>query len=387
MKITSIRTTGVGFSRTPETLRTNLVSSTSVFEDHREKAWMGPGVFTLVEIETDEGVSGIGTAGGFTATAKGIIDTLFTPLVIGEDPSRIEYLWQRLYRSSIRIGQRGAVMAALSGVDIALWDLKGKVLSTPVYNLLGGLVRRAVPCYASRLYALQDLGALAAEARQYKDEGFRMVKQRFGFGPEDGRRGMEANARLVETVREAVGPDVDIAADAYMGWTVAYTLEMAERLRPYRLKWIEEPLLADDLDGYAHLAEKCPIPVSLGEHAYTKWGFRELIERRATRILQPDANRVGGISELVKITALAEAHHLEVIPHSNEAHNLHVIAARPNCPIMEYFPDVEPDTGNELFWKVFSGEPKAHDGLVVPPDRPGLGVTVNRDAIRELALP
>ncbi|MDA8206859.1 MAG: hypothetical protein M0Z36_12400 [Thermaerobacter sp.] len=386
MKITAIRTTAVGFAQTPDTLKRNLVSATSVFDDHYDKSWFGPGVFTLVEIETDDGITGVGTAGGFTVTAKPIIDTLLAPVLIGEDPARIEYLWQRMYRSSIRIGRKGAVMAAISGVDIALWDLKGKALNTPVYNLLGGLVRPRIPCYASRLYALADRDQLAAEARRYRDQGFAMVKQRFGFGPKDGPGGMAANERLIATVRDAIGPDIELAADAYMGWTVEYTMKMAERLTPYAVKWIEEPLMADDWDGYEFLAQRCPIPLSCGEHEYGLEGFRELISRRITRYLQPDANRVGGITVMTKICAVAEAHHLDIIPHSNESHNLHVIASHSNCPIMEYFPNVEPDTGNELFWKVFVGEPVIEHGSVTPPIQPGLGIEINRDMLRALAL-
>lgn len=386
MKITAIRTTDLGFSKSPQTLKRNLVSSTSLFDDHEDQAWFGPGVFTLVEVETDQGMTGIGTAGGFTTTAKPIIDTLLTPILIGESPENIEYLWQRMYRSSLRIGRKGAVMAAISGIDIALWDLKGRYLNTPVYNLLGGMTRPKIPCYASRLYALEDLDQLATEAKGYRDQGFSMVKQRFGFGPKTGRRGMDANERLVATVREAIGPNVELAADAYMGWTVDYTLRMAERLKEYDLKWIEEPLLADDWDGYEYLALRSPVPISCGEHEYGLEGFREIMERKITRYLQPDANRVGGITILKKIAGLAEAYHLDVIPHSNESHNLHVIASQTNCPIMEYFPNVEPDTGNELFWKVFHGEPSPEQGMMVPPSSPGLGISVNRDTVKALKL-
>lgn len=386
MKITAIRTTAVGFFKSPDTLQRNLVSSTSIFEDHYEKSWFGPGVFTLVEVDTDAGITGIGTAGGFTVTAKPIIDSLLTPVLLGEDPAKIEYLWQRMYRSSIRIGRKGAVMAAISGVDIALWDLKGKTLDTPIYNLLGGLVRDRIPCYASRLYALEDLEQLAAEARVYRDQGFTMVKQRFGFGPQDGVRGMEANEQLVATVREAVGPDMELAADAYMGWTVDYSLKMAERLKDYDLKWIEEPLLPDDWDGYRYLADRSPIPISCGEHEYGFEGYQQLITRHITRYLQPDANRVGGITVMNKLCALAEVHHLDVYPHSNESHNLHVIASHATCPIMEYFPNVEPDTGNELFWRVFSGEPEATEGYVTPSNRPGLGIEICPDVLRELTI-
>ncbi len=149
---------------------------------------------------------------------------------------------------------------AISGVDIALWDIKGKYFNTPVYNLLGGKSKDKIKCYVSRLYALEDLDQLAAEAQGYKGQGFSMMKQRFGFGPSDGYDGMRRNEALIRAVREAVGADVVLAADAYMGWDVPYTMEMAKRLETYSLAWIEEPLMPHDLDGYAYLARHCPIP-------------------------------------------------------------------------------------------------------------------------------
>jgi len=386
MKITGIRTRAISFSRAPITLRSHLVSPTSVFTDHNEKSWFGPCSIVLVEVTTDEGITGIGTAGGFTSSPKEIIDRHFTPLLIGENPLNNELIWEKMYRSSVRIGRKGAVSCAISGIDIALWDIKGKFFNAPVYQLIGGKTKEKIRVYASRLYALDDLDQLRDEAIGYKKQGFTMLKQRFGFGPGDGYEGMRRNEELIRTVREAVGDDIVLAADAYMGWDVPYTLEMARRLAPYNLSWIEEPLMPHDIDGYAFLAEKSPIPISCGEHEYTRWGFRELIEKTRIRILQPDANRVGGITESLKICALASAHDRVVVPHSNEAHNLHVITSQPVCPFMEYFPNVEPDTGNEIFWKIFKGEPVAENGFVVPPEKPGLGIEINEEAVSGLIL-
>ena len=386
MKITDIRTRAITFAPGQEVLRRNLVSPTSVFDDHREKSWFGTSSLVIVEVHTDEGLVGIGSAGGFSATPKDVIDQHFTPLLIGEDALNTELIWERMYRSSVRIGRKGVVSCAISGVDIALWDLKGKYFNTPVYNLLGGKTKQQVPAYVSRLYALDDLDALRDEALGYTRQGFTMLKQRFGFGPRDGIVGMRRNEALVRAVREAVGDDVMLAADAYMGWDVSYTLEMARRLEQYNLAWIEEPLMPHDLDGYAYLAQHCRTPMSCGEHEYTRWGFRELIERKATRLLQPDTNRVGGITEMLKICALASAYDLSVVPHSNEAHNLHIIVAQPACPFMEYFPNVEPDTGNEIFWKLFEGEPTAVQGMITPSALPGLGITLNEDVVNSLTL-
>lgn len=391
MRIARIRTRNVGFSRAPVTLKRNLVTNASLFEDFETKpgGWFGKVMWTLVEVETDDGAVGVGTAGAFHGGAKSLIDEYYADLLLGQDPRRHEALWQRMYRTTVRFGRSGSAVAAISALDIALWDLHGRVEGKPVYDLLGGRTQTSVPCYASRLYALDDPDELAEEARGWVSQGFTRLKQRFGFGPHDGVRGMRRNVELVRTVREAVGDQVELAADAYMGWDLGYTVEMAHRLREYRLSWIEEPVMPHELASYVELRRQCPWQRwSCGEHSYTKWDFAELVRLRAVDILQPDTNRVGGITETVKVCALAEAAGLTVIPHSNEAHNVQVIFSRSAtvCPLVEYFPDVEPDTGNELFWKAFRGLPEAKEGLLTLDEAPGLGVEVNWPLVDELAV-
>jgi L-alanine-DL-glutamate epimerase-like enolase superfamily enzyme len=385
--IRDIRCTDLRFSRSPDTLKKNLCTPTSRFkhDPHSQDAqWFGPVALTLVEVETAGGLVGHGTIGGFTSSGTDIVETYLKPLAIGHGVFDTELLWDKLHRSTVRFGRRGVALAALSAVDIACWDLKGKILGQPVYNLLGGKTKERVTAYCSRLYALEDLDALAEEARGYVRQGFRVLKQRFGFSPVDGVEGMKRNVELIRTVREAVGDDIELAADAYMGWDFNYAVEMEKRLRPYRLAWIEEPFLPDDLRSYVNLRAKSHTLISCGEHEYTKQGFQHLIEIGAADILQPDTNRVGGITEMKKICALAETAGLHIYPHSNEAHNFHVILSQPNCPLVEYFPNVEPDTGNELFWKVFTGEPEAVDGCLAPNGKPGLGIEVNHEAVEKL---
>lgn len=385
--IKNIRCTDLQFSRRPDTLKKYLCTPTSRFK-HDPRAhnaqWFGPVALTLVEVETAGGEIGHGTIGGFTSSGTDIVETYLKPLAVGHSVYETEWLWDKLYRATVRFGRRGVALSALSAIDIACWDLKGKLLKQPVYNLLGGKVRDRVPAYCSRLYALENLDTLAEEARGYVKQGFRVLKQRFGFSPVDGVEGMQRNVALIRTVREAVGDDIELAADAYMGWDYNYAVEMERRLRPYRLAWLEEPFLPDDLQSYVKLRAKSQTLISCGEHESTKQGFRHLIDIGAADILQPDANRVGGITEMKKICALAEAAGLPVYPHSNEAHNFHVILSQPNCPLVEYFPNVEPDTGNELFWKVFTGEPTAVDGHLTPTNTPGLGIGVNRAAVKKL---
>ena len=391
MLISRISVKNIGFSRSPVTLKRNLITNTSIFEDFETQpsGWFGPAMCTLVEVESDDGTIGIGTGGAFHGGAKSLIEDYYAPLILEQDPRRHEYLWQRMYRTTVRFGRSGSAMCAISALDIALWDLHGKAEGKPVYDLLGGRTQTDAPCYVSRLYALEDLDELKAEARQWLGAGFTRLKQRFGFGPKDGPAGMQRNVALIRAVREVAGDSVELAADAYMGWDVGYAIEMAKLLQPYNLSWVEEPLMPHDIEGYLELKRRCPWQRwSCGEHSYGKWDFKELIDRRVVDILQPDVNRAGGITEAMKICAMAEAAGLPVVPHSNEAHNLHVIFSRaPHvCPVVEYFPDVEPDTGNELFWKLFAGLPVAAGGRLVMNDAPGLGIKIRNEVIADLEV-
>jgi L-alanine-DL-glutamate epimerase-like enolase superfamily enzyme len=391
MLISRVTVKNIGFSRSPVTLKRNLVTNTSIFEDFESNpgGWFGPTMCTLVEVESDDGTIGIGTGGAFHGGAKSLIEDYYAPLLLGQDPRRHEHLWQRMYRTTVRFGRSGSAMCAISALDIAMWDLHGKAENKPIYDLLGGRTQTDAPCYVSRLYALEDLDELKVEAKQWLAAGFTRLKQRFGFGPKDGPSGMQRNVDLVRTVREVVGDAVELAADSYMGWDVGYAIEMAKRLQPYNLSWMEEPLMPHDIEGYLELKRRCPWQRwSCGEHSYGKWEFKELIDRRAVDILQPDTNRAGGITETIKICAMAEAAGIPVVPHSNEAHNLHIIFSRaPHvCPVVEYFPDVEPDTGNELFWKLFEGLPTAEQGRLVMNYAPGLGVQLRGHVIADLAL-
>jgi L-alanine-DL-glutamate epimerase-like enolase superfamily enzyme len=368
-----------------------LVTNTSVLPDFETKpgGWFGPAFCTLVEVRAEDGTIGVGTAGAFNGAAKSIVDMYLADLLHAQDIENHEGVWQRMYRSLIRFGRSGPAVAALSAVDIALWDLHGRLTKTSATTLLGGRVQAAVPCYVSRLYALDDLEELAREAEGYVNQGFRALKQRFGYGPRDGYSGMAANVRLVQTVREAVGPDIELAADAYMGWDYGYALEMARRLEPFNLSWIEEALMPQLVHLYADLRAARPHQRwSCGEHSYTKWDFEELIRSRAVDILQPDFNRAGGLTEARKICALAETAGLPVYPHSNEVHNLAIIFGQSGhvCPVVEYFPQVEPDTGNELFWNLFTGNAQASDGFLTYPDRPGLGVDINEAVAQDLTV-
>ena len=331
----------------------------------------------VVEVFTDTGLIGLGNAALAPQITKQLIDVYLKPLLIGEDAWDVERLWQHMYRKTMAFGRKGIGMVAISALDIALWDLLGKSAKQPVFRLLGGRTKNRIPVYASRLYS-GDLDKLADEARRYKEEGFQAMKLRFGWGPADGPAGMQRNVELVRTVRETVGDSIDVMADAYMGWTLDYAKRMLPLLEPFRLRWLEEPVIPDDIHGYAELKSHGRIPIAGGEHEFTVYGFRELLEARALDYIQFDTNRVGGITQARKIAALAEAHSIPVIPHAGQMHNYHLVMASLNSPMAEYFPMVDVEVGNELFWYLFEGEPKAKDGFINLDDTiPGLGLAIN----------
>jgi L-alanine-DL-glutamate epimerase-like enolase superfamily enzyme len=340
----------------------------------------------IVEVMTDAGHVGIGNAALAPRLTKQTIDLYLKPLLVGANPFDVEFLWQHMYRKTMAFGRKGVGMTAISAVDIAIWDILGKAAKQPVFRLLGGRTKRTIPVYASRLYS-QPLDELAAEARKYLNDGYRAMKLRFGWGPVDGAAGMQKNVDLVRTVREVVGDGVDIMADAYMGWNLDYARRMVPLLEPYHLRWLEEPVVPDDLQGYVALKAMNRIPIAGGEHGFTQYEFRDMLEARAVDYIQFDTNRVGGITQARKISAMAESFAVPVVPHAGQMHNYHIVMASLNSPMAEYFPQVDVEVGNELFWYIFNGEPVAKDGAIdLRDDLPGLGLTVNEPALSKFTV-
>jgi L-lyxonate dehydratase len=348
-----------------------------------------PGVVSnvIVRIRTDDGLEGLGTVGVASPASPAIIDHHLAPLVVGQSPFDVELVWERMFRATINIGRKGLVLEAISAIDIALWDIIGKATGQPVYNLLGGRTRDRIRAYVSQSYAKADLGAAREEAASYRSQGFTALKMRFGYGPTDGEAGKRKNYDLVATVRDAIGPDCELMADAYMGWDLAYAIDMIRRLEDLNLRWVEEPLVPDDIEGYVRLRSVVSTPISAGEHEFTRWGYRELLSRGAVDIVQPDVNRMGGITEARKVWALASAFNVPVIPHSHQSHNAHLIMAHVNSPLIEFFPTGVHRTGYTLFTEFFEGEPQARNGWVELGDAPGLGISLNEDVLEEYALP
>jgi L-alanine-DL-glutamate epimerase-like enolase superfamily enzyme len=324
----------------------------------------------VVRVRTDEAVSGLGEAFAYGAPLAvcNVIHESLRPMLIGEDPTRIEHLVDLMHRGTMIYGRRGLGMFAISGVEIALWDLLGKIHGAPVYELLGGAVRPRMRVYASLLrYRFPD--DVAAACRHYASLGFDMLKLH------------QVDVESVRAAREAVGDSVELMLDTNCPWTPAEAKAMARALEPYRLFWLEEPVWPpEDYTALAEVRRATSTPIALGENESTLFGFREIIARGAADILQPSITKVGGISEMKKIAALAAAANLPIAPHAfyfgpGLAATLHVAATFGGAMPVE-FPTGTYETS-------FLAHPiEARDGVVELPSGPGLGVEINEEAIR-----
>lgn len=320
----------------------------------------------VVELVTDSGLVGIGLSQGGVPAARIIVDHL-SRFLLGSDPRDVERLWDQMYRATLPYGRKGLPICAISAVDIALWDLCGKLRDEPVYKLLGGETKKEIPCYVT---GPQPLAA--------KELGFFGGKMPLPYGPADGIEGLNANVEMVAKAREQVGPDFDLMLDCYMALDVPYTIDLANAVRPYRVRWIEEALMPDDYDGHARIKAACPWQrFSTGEHEYTRYGFRELINRGNLDILQPDLGWVGGITEAKKIAAMAQAYDLPVIPHGSGVFSTHFQMASSNGPFQEVL--AMSPTGDKIvpIWNgLIEGDPLPENGVIRPPDLPGWGISL-----------
>ncbi|MBI3456597.1 MAG: mandelate racemase/muconate lactonizing enzyme family protein [Candidatus Rokubacteria bacterium] len=324
----------------------------------------------LVRVATDEGLVGVGEAFALGAPLAvcAVIEDALKPLLVGESPSEIERLTDRLHRATLLFGRRGLGMFALSGVELALWDLAGQVRGAPVYELFGGLVQPRVPAYASLLrYDRPDL--VAAAARRVVAQGFRAVKLH------------QTDLASVRAARDAVGAGVELMLDVNCSWSPLEALRMGRALAEYELAWLEEPVWPpEDYRALAEVSAALDTPVAAGENEATVVGFREMIAQRAVDILQPSVTKVGGLGEAKKICALAAAWNVAVVPHSfyfgpGLAATLHLIAATPGLRYVEY-------PAAALESPLLTPPIQAVDGWIAVPTGPGLGVTVNEEAVR-----
>jgi L-alanine-DL-glutamate epimerase-like enolase superfamily enzyme len=386
MKITDLRLTEYeGVMETEGTFwEERLVRPIDIYPEHRAEgagytAQIEPGKYRIravfLEVLSDGGVTGMSGPFGRDVAAQ---IAGFRSLLVGKDPRAHELIWDQLYRHAVH-GRKGGTMMAISAVDCALWDLKGKWANAPVCALLGGPTRQEVPAYASALGYSLEAERVAERARQIVADGYRHTKWFFRHGTAEGRDGMARNEALARTLRDAVGEDVEIMLDAWMSWDVPYTIAMAERLHPFRPAWIEEPVLPDRIDACADIRRSVRVPIATGEHEYTRWGHKALIDAGAADILQPDIYWAGGISEVLKICTLASVADLPVIPHGHSVPaTLHLIASQPPnvCPLLEYL--VKWNAVHQFFFK----EPVTpRNGVVRVPTAPGIGFEIDPDKV------
>ena len=322
-----------------------------------------------VEVATDKGVKGIGFGG---PGAGFVIEKHLTKLLIGENPFNVEQLWDIMWRSTLYYGRKGLVLHAISAVDNALWDLIGNTLGLPVYKLLGGETKSRIPAYCT-----------GNDVEQHLQFGFKKVKLAIPYGPVDGREGLKKNVELVKATRDLMGAEGEIMLDCWMAFTERYTLELAEKLEPYRVYWMEECLPPDDYAGFARLnAQIKSTRIVTGEHEYTRYGFRLLLEYKAASIWQPDLTWCGGLSEMRHIGALAAAYDIPVIPHGGWLGGCpHYILATPNSPWCEMF--MPPPGGPAEVYRRFEEDnhiTRGPEGIYMrPSDRPGFGWELSVD--------
>lgn len=332
----------------------------------------------FLSVSTDEGITGI--AGPAELGEAFFVQHHMADILIGEDPLATERIWDKLYRHLIH-GRKGRSMFAVSVLDCALWDIRGKAADLPVYRLLGGPVRSTFPAYASTLGFAIDPEKAADRARSFADQGYPAQKWFFRYGPMDGEIGAQKNIELVRAIRQAVGSEVEIMLDAWNSWDVRYAMDMARRLAEYRPRWIEEVVKPDDIPGYARIPAASPVPIAGGEHEYTRWGARDYLTAGAVDVYQADTFWAGGISEMNKIFALASAFEVQAIPHGHSVPvNAHLTAAQSPTltPYIEYLVQ-----WNEITQFFLAHPVKPVDGQITVSDRPGLGLEIDESKVTE----
>jgi len=373
-----------------------------VVPDYDDRACSSAQDNIVVVVHTDEGITGIGETDTNPWVARACIQARGThcmglgleEMLLGENPLDIERLWKKLYSGSKMTGRRGAVVCAIGAIDMALWDIRGKVAGEPVYKLLGGAKKDRITPYASLIpggYNLRDYRAgLIESATRAREFGFRAGKMEVCIKGPYSHNAIQADddaiVEMVAACREAVGPDFVMMVDVAYCWSSAKeALRVLERLAPYDLFFLETPIDIDDLEGYAYLAKHSPIPIAAGEWQNTHWEFLDLADRGKLAVLQPDVGRVGGFTEIQKVTKLAAERGLLIVPHCWKsgigiAATAHMAAATECCPYIEYLPEALCDS--VLRKELVVDELTMEDGYIDLPTKPGLGIELNYDAIQ-----
>lgn len=353
----------------------HIATPMSVYPEYRQsRQSFGINVLgtLVVEIEASDGTVGfsVTTAGEIGAF---IVEKHLARFLEGRKITDIERIWDQMYKSTLYYGRRGVVLNAISGVDLALYDLLGRVRQVPVFELLGGPVRDKLQFYAT-----------GARPDRAKELGFIGGKMPLHHGPAEGEEGLRKNIAQLADMREKVGDDFWLMLDCWMSLDVEYATRLAHAAAEHGLKWIEEALIPDDYWGYAELRKRAPstVLVTTGEHEATRWGFRQLLET-GVDLIQPDVGWCGGITELLKISALADAHGTMVVPHGSSVYSYHFVVTRTNSPFAEFL--MMHPTAEEvvpMFSPMLVGEPVPVNGRLKVPETPGFGVELS-DAIEK----
>lgn len=368
-----------------------LVRPIDVYPEYRNRNDHEGGVQTsdgfkivtyFVEIHTDEGVTGL--AGPIPEGVAFIVAKQLRRYLIGQDAIAGEKLWDQIHRGMVH-GRQGDAMLALSAVDCALWDLRGKWLQQPVYRLLGGPTQTEIPAYASMLgFAVLDPGKVRERAIEYKEKGYRAQKWFFRHGPMSGSEGMKKNVELVRTLREAVGEDYDLMFDCWQAMDVGYVVDLADRIEQYRPRWLEECVMPDRIDSYKRLRDRMRIPLSGAEHEYTRWGFKKFIDQGALDVIQPDIYWCGGLTETLKIAAYATANDLVTIPHGHSSFataHFSAVQSPIHTPYQEYLVK-----WNAVHQHFLVDALEVIDGMIHVPTRPGLAMEIDASKIEAEAI-
>lgn len=350
------------------------------------QAWYNDRTLLLLRLRTDDGLEGWGEAFGPALPHKATIDSLYTPYLLGRDPFDSDAVWTHLYNKLRDHGQKGLAIEALSAVDIAMWDLKGKRTGLPAYKLMGGSHRAGILPYATGMYRRKegfDVESITSEARSYVASGFKGIKIKIGFG-------YEYDVATVRAVREEVGPDIMLMVDANHAYNAVTAIKIGRAIQDYDLAWFEEPVPPEDIEGYKEVRRALEIPVAGGEAEFTRYGFYRLLHERAVDIVQPDCGVTGGISEFLKIATLASVHNIQCYPHVWGSAiavrtGIHCCFALPDFPPSLYPGPalLELDRTPNVFRDKLSKAEIVQDcsGMILPPTTPGLGVEVDMDLI------